>query len=471
VVAIRKLPREEAQRVFLGPGQYDAAEMPLCGEAFGDLLAAVGNHEAKALLLAAMKEGVVYSASNLHRLMLERQGRFMAWRLSGRVPFDYCVHSLAPIGLVATEVLNEDLSVYGFSKTRYGRQLGDALVGHMLSFSERYPAVSLIDLFGRTNTSAASTRDVTGGERWEHPKRSPWKNYQIFSQLLRQELPVREIDLAVRLGEPLSTLGPRLRILAQKQLIIDDSKPIDEYVAFRQASQRTLDLPPPNSPAPTLSMQICAIFHDSSNAALTRELLYTELVRRHPELRGLNQESTRRRISGVASHLERYGYLERVKFSTDVQSMILLTETQRRMLTDLVTLLDRFAELDQAFLHNGRRLASGVANNPARFRALLLKAKRTSPDINRARSDATGALLVTLVDKYPGSTTTELRDHLAQEYDHGLTKGRVKQVLRDLRTRGKIMISRQAGAFRYRLGARVSPVAPATTSSRHGEGR
>ena len=149
-------------------------------EALGGLLAAAGNHEAKALLLSAMSEHIVYSANDLNRLMLECQGQYTTWRPSGQLPFDYCAHSLAPIGLVASEVLNADLTIYGFYKTRYGREFGNALAGHLLSFSERHPKISLIDLFGRANVATRKGRDEGGREEGEPPTRSPLKNYYNY---------------------------------------------------------------------------------------------------------------------------------------------------------------------------------------------------------------------------------------------------------------------------------------------------
>jgi hypothetical protein len=86
-----------------------------------------------------MQPGHVYSCSDLRRLMHERQGQPLIWRLSPSLAFEYCAHSLAPIGLVTQEVLDPaDLSTYGYIKTPYGQEKGEALAGHLCT--SRSPA-------------------------------------------------------------------------------------------------------------------------------------------------------------------------------------------------------------------------------------------------------------------------------------------------------------------------------------------
>src|SRR5688572_6996511 len=68
-----------------------------------DIIAAVGNFESKALLLAAMKPDVVYSPGDIGRLFREIQGEPPIW--AGRTTSkEYCSDSFVPIGLVAREI-------------------------------------------------------------------------------------------------------------------------------------------------------------------------------------------------------------------------------------------------------------------------------------------------------------------------------------------------------------------------------
>src|SRR6266571_3393052 len=83
----------------------------------GNLLAAVGNHEGKALLLARMQWGQEYGTIDLAALVKPVQGE----GYTKPVPFKWCGQSLAPIGLVA----KGDGSYYGI--TEKGETVGKAL--------------------------------------------------------------------------------------------------------------------------------------------------------------------------------------------------------------------------------------------------------------------------------------------------------------------------------------------------------
>ena len=62
-----------------------------------------------------------------------------------------------------------------------------------------------------------------------------------------------------------------------------------------------------------------------------------------------------------------------------------------------------------------------------------------------------GAILLTLLDKYPDSTTAQLHEHLVEEYERAVSVGRLSQVLRVLRARGQITSPRRSGAARHRV--------------------
>src|SRR3989344_5311749 len=126
----------------------------LSDEELGNLISAVGNHEAKAITLGLMLPGNTYSAYQLYKGIIGLQGEDMGWNISDRVPFGYCQSTLYPIGLVAQELIDPDLKTVGFMKTSRGRNEGDALAGLTLDFSLRYPEFSLQDFFGNTASSS-----------------------------------------------------------------------------------------------------------------------------------------------------------------------------------------------------------------------------------------------------------------------------------------------------------------------------
>ena len=127
-------------------------ERPI-GEQIGNLISAIGNHEAKALTLLAMKDGAIYNKHELSARIRELQGRNPIWRQSYSLPFDYCAHSLSPIGLVTREILSPNLSAYGYQISEYGRRVGIPFAGLLLDFSDQNN-ISLERLFASTASSS-----------------------------------------------------------------------------------------------------------------------------------------------------------------------------------------------------------------------------------------------------------------------------------------------------------------------------
>ena len=422
----------------------------------GKLLSAVGNHEAKALLLIAMREGTVYSARALHRLLLGHQGGPVTWRPNVMVPFDYCNHSLGPIGAVAEEVIDATLGTYGYVKTPYGREFGDALAGHLLAFSEAQD-LPLRHLFGNTNTVTHAADDAGEAETAVYTKRSPYRRYRIFVALLRAELPVRELDLVYALGERDAMLGPHLQNLGRRGVISYRTKHLGEsYVVYRLRRHdpaEPLSLDPRNR---LLTEQVLAILRENVDRALTRHQGYEALICAYPQRKREKEYSLKTSISKVLSHLERGGSVERGRFRPAVQSEVDLTDAQRARLARLVAVCESFARLDHSFLEEGRAKADAIVNDPGRVRALLQKARDASPDVNRTESKALAELVLSLLYQWPHSTISELRDHLAEQYDTDVTTDRVKQILALLRAQGSVAAASNGRPLRYVVAGRGS---------------
>ena len=124
-------------------------------EELDNLLAAIGNNEAKAVTLLVMRTGTIYSQRDLHQAVIHAQGKSIGWRMRKRSPFGYCEDSLSPIGLVTKEVIDELGTTFGYARTEYGEQVGVPLAGLLLDFSRRHPEnVSLYRLFWSTASSS-----------------------------------------------------------------------------------------------------------------------------------------------------------------------------------------------------------------------------------------------------------------------------------------------------------------------------
>jgi hypothetical protein len=186
----------------------------------GSLLSAVGNSEAKALLLSAMSRNIIYSGRDLYRLMRDKQGSRVSWRQNPLTPLAHCEYALYPVGLVEKVVLDSDRSAYGYVKTQCGREVGDALAGHLLLFSERHSHISLLQIFGSMNAWSTSSSPDYGDRTLADRSRAQIRRYKVLCALLHMEMPVREIDLAVSLQEDRRVILSHLRALAQRGIII-----------------------------------------------------------------------------------------------------------------------------------------------------------------------------------------------------------------------------------------------------------
>ena len=418
----------------------------------GNLLAAMGNHEAKALLLVAMHEGVVYSASALHRLSLDRQGQLAAWRPASMTPFDYCKHSLAPIGLVAEEVVDAARGTYGYIKTRYGAEFGDALAGHLLTFSEA-DNVSLLQLFGNTNTTAHPPDDA---ETVTSAKRAPYRRFRLFAALLRAALPVQQLVLMRELDESHTTLGSHLRNLARHGIVSYQTKHLGDSYVFYQL--RPNGPPGPSPPDPrnrVLTDQVLGVLRSQAAAVVTRDQVYATLVDMHMPRRSENVRGLKASISKVLSHLERAGVVERGRFKPAIQSEVDLTSEQRARLTDLVNLCTSVARSEPSFLADGRAKAAAIVNDPMRVRALLQKVREVSPATNRTDTNALAEMILSALHQRPCSSVSELRDDLAKQYDKDITSDRVRQIIALLRTQGAVTVTSDQRPRRYATAAPV----------------
>ena len=305
----------------------------------GNLLAAVGNHEAKAITIAAMREGVIYSMRDLYRLMMDGQGQLLAWRLSYSVPFDYCKHSLAPIGLVAAEICyGEGLSTYGYMKTRYGRDTGDALAGHLLSFSEEFEDISLLQVFGNTNSSSPPSIEAENGDMAANYRiRSPYRRYKILAAILGANLPMRQLDLGHAIHEEHHILEPHLRNLARNDVITYRTKHLgDSYVNWKISGDLSSDIIPLDPRAPALTGEVAEVFLDNSARDMTRDQVYDALVERYKYRKLQNSNNVKTMISKVLSHLARHGIVEREKLAVHTQLECDLTARQRYRLSGLL---------------------------------------------------------------------------------------------------------------------------------------
>lgn len=389
----------------------------LTDEQLGNLISAVGNNPAKAITLLAMANGNIYPASDLLRVLLACQEKYIGWRMSQQTLFSYCTNSLAPIGLVARETLNPDLSTYGYQITHYGNNAGIPFCGLMLDWSTKHD-IDLNRFWGSTSSSSPVKQavDMSTGEEFEFKKRSPITTLQILYELITApDLPIREVDLINRLGESTSQVISRnLQRLAAANVIEYQATKVNKAIsAYKLTSSPPLGELPIYKHYTSLTQAVWSVCKQYPTSYLSIKGVSKLMPQAIKER--MSQISLVTRVSTVLAHLKQHNYLENEKFHSGFQSEINLSEDQRIILTELLEILGRFQNQDPEIMAKGKRIAEEIINHPSRVSDILRKAKERSSNANQSPFLETMDLIKCLISSHPGATNRELQRLLEQE--------------------------------------------------------
>lgn len=432
------------------PIENRAELRPLSDEQLGNLIAAVGNHEAKAVTLLVMRRRMIYTGEELHQAVLEAQGTLPGWRIHHQAPFKYCERSLSPIGLVAREVVDPNLNTYGYVRTEHGEQIGVPLSGLLLDFSRRYDNVSLNQIFGATQ-STSPIKEVSGQEEnIEYRKRSPIIRFRIFGKLTTTELPIRETDLAESIGEKRDYVRNHLHQLARQKIITYESVKRDQPYALYKASSQAPDNPPPRFARYTfLTQEVHQLLSDHPARSWTAPEIADFFIskERYEEKHraGLIQS-----IAHILPHLKRHGYLEPPKISLSNKSLIDLTHQQRTTLTDLVNILNGFKDQSSEVVERGRKVASRFISNPNAVAEVMIKAREYSPLVNKYPSEELELIILSIIQNNTDITAVQIRDILEEKYEKKVVVARVKQLIKSLKDQGLIVGSKEKTTLEWR---------------------
>lgn len=330
-------------------------------------LSSFGNHEVKGLLYASMQEGILYTNRDLYKAIIDNQGQIPVWRMGHLVPSRYVERSLVLIGDV--------VALYQTQKTKYFYKkpdpIAEGLNGHLLNFSENHD-ISLINLLGYASSNKQD-------ERIDTKKQGPLTRYHLFELLISKPDSLRQIDLVTSLKTGQGIISTHLKNLATKGVITYESVGGTDLISHFYPPSKHL------------------IFHESiykKNSALTEDIVsivnpyfptiisslsvYNELLRKYPYRNKWDRESLQAEVSRILSKLENIGYLKRVKFCREARSEVTLTKIQRKTLENFVAIIDTGLEANSSFIKEGKEIANEIINNPSRFNALLIKAKKSS---------------------------------------------------------------------------------------------
>lgn len=431
-----------------------------------NLLAAVGNHEAKAIVLAAMQEGIIYDVRELHSRIMGLQGSGTGWKLSRRLPFKYCQSSLSPIGLVTREVINSDLSTYGYMITGYGERVGKALVGHLLRWSWDHPGLSLYQMLGSTGSPSGRVVE-TEEDSGDYRKRAPETRVKIFWELATNPSPsLRLTDLLKGISEESEFLLLQATSPIEDHLENLSDHGVIGYESSRQGNPfsfyRVKETLPEGEPITighnkSLTQETYDILKETPQTYFSLPDLAEILRQRYPDkYKGKGMKTLTNRLSGILAGLAGQGFVEYGKFRWNIKSDITVSPEQREVIISLLEIIDRFQTKDEGFLQAGRRLTDQILSDPGKVAALLHKARENSPNVQSLPLSETASLILGIVQRHPNTTGRQIQQKLKEEYGKGLVGKTVGALLNHLRQQGQIKAELTKRGMIYSLPEYIS---------------
>ncbi len=429
--------------------EVESVPEPLGDAELGDLLAAIGNSEAKSLLLIGMHPDYTYSAADLHELFVAMQGDEIGWKPSPEMPFKYCMHSMEPIGMVARGVSEEGRGTVGYRKTERGSTIGEALAGHLLAFSERHPETTLNAIWGQANSSK---RTPDGGAT--EAQRVPLTRLKVFTELLTSDGPIRAIDIEDP-GVMSRSLTGTLESLARAGLLTYENRMKPQGYAKYMVESTDLSSVETLRKAPTIFRAVRDLIETSAKKGTELDpQQVTKLIReKDPALTSTAEKNTYTDVTRVLAYLKREGALGLVGGSYHEKSTIEVDDRQYEILAEAANIALSIQRRDQEFIAEGLTLAERFRNDPAAGGELIAKFAADSSRVNEKHRQELRAVMMPLLTREQGATAAEIFEALevsGKRYHTGTVKG----ALRSLESSGSLdVVDVTNRTHRYRLQA------------------
>lgn len=396
-----------------------------CENDLSQLLAGVGNHEAKAIVLGGMQPGAAYGATTLHRdLFLAPQGKPVAYTGSVSNQLDYCVQSFEPAGIA--ERVPADTIQYRI--TELGEKAGKALSGHALAMSLDAGDISLHSLFGMSKR---------GRGRSERP---PITRLRIFRLLLGAN-DAQAADVQAATGISASSTVNNLRWLDTDGIIEYEGiagKVIGDHVVYGLPERFTVES------AAEGGSEMRRIVHETVGwlvADSVQECSMADFMKhlqeRYPDA-GFEKENRRKYARIMVDELVEAGTVTKGPFGGPRRSKITLREEARPVIERVVAIADGMLSGDPAFIEEGNALLAAILEHPANVRSLVKKAFQASPDANRVPREESCAHVRAILADGPLSSS----EAIAQLRGYGLTASAAKRALELLRSQGRVASER-----------------------------
>ena len=426
-------------------------------EKTADLLAGLGNHEAKLLTLLAMGLNDHYlSGSQLGNKFRAFIGQDAEWIPSINVPFGYCQNSLEPLGhVVEGRVKGHRGPTVAYKISEHGKKTGIPYAGLLAQWSLRYPEISLQQVFGPTHSK---------GE-----VRAPESRIQLITELLTTpDLPLSLTDAIdtepeywegrryVRRLANISSASDALELagilkvdrLAQegntREFIISD--PARSLVSTRTPHSETVDMfydfvKQCNQlgkerfnfeEALTYILGVVQQKASSLDPSVIRSKLISLLVIRPNEERGVNHNLP---LPGI-QRLESYNNGSVTKLQ--------INEAHHNALENLMNIVLAIADEDPEVIAQGFGATRFIWSNLEARRALIAKAKFFSNNATKIPLEQmTEQLIALLKDSDRTLDTKTLHDMYVSEYSRPISKATLLRALGHAASSELVVVSKE----------------------------
>jgi len=390
-------------------------------------MAAVGNHEAKALTFLSMEPGVGYGVSALHHRFLDIQGPRPVFVGTVSLQQKYCIYSFEPAGLVRLET--NDKGFIRHVKDDAGG-IATALAGHLLAVFERR-RVTLSEIFGKTAVNEAAGADA---------ERSPIRRLTLLHGLLDAPVPAHQAHIARRTGLREMTVGTSAAAMAEVGLLGYKTQPTYMMKSRYQVTR----------PLPTATGGGNYALHNAAVAYINSRWMADSVVITRDEVeahlrtlpRWQDSRTLRDVLQRVMVRLTDHGHIVPVQdfVGHGRHTVLTLTARQRRFLEDLVSGIDAIAAGDRQTIKHSQDQARRIISDPARVRRLITKAYGASKLATNPISAAEKQRRILAILRAHNGATTEM---VTTALSPDLTKNLVAGTLAALARAGKIRGEKQ----------------------------
>lgn len=363
-----------------------------------ELLAAVGNHEAKSLAAATVnaQPGRWFSINQLRDELVTRQGAPAEWPINSGTVADYCAQTLVPLGAVIQErFMYKGRSTLAFHATKFGMEKGLPFNGGTFEWSLEHPRHSVQKLLGITAVS---------GEYIRGP---------VFSYLIMRELVSRQDGGEVSMASVSSSLTgvashstamrKHLNRLEDEELAVVRTN-MQNYNPIFEIDDDKLRAIVLTSP---VSLAVRTICEQSDSREMSLQQLLDAASKNHPEV---PLQKVRLLMNAVVA-LHKLPFLKVTnRNGTPIDhSTVELTDEGKRIIGDFIEMMEASINDDDAHF---RDFALKVVESPEKYGTLMDKARRTS---NFANPVANKELIISVLENHGSLTISALRENLASQ--------------------------------------------------------